>query len=407
MIRTIKNNFHFLEALLANFFYQYPSTDMTVIGVTGTDGKTTTSSMIAHILSENGLKTAVITTVGATINGKFYDTGFHTTTPSSFYLQKYLALAKKEGCSHIIIETTSHALHQHRTLGISFSIGVITNITHEHLDYHKTFENYMKAKSKLLKQSKVKFLNFDDPIYRSLIQEVPENKRYFYSLHHKNSFVLPSILPQSIKKLGSFNEQNALAASCVAKQLGINAQKITKALSTFKLPEGRMEVVHADSFQVIVDFAHTPNSFKSVLPELKEHTKGKLIHVFGAAGKRDKSKRKAMGEASEDAADIIVLTAEDPRGEDVASICREIAKGFSSHKQIDPNLISHPDTNYYVIIPERKKAIEFAIKQALPKDTVIITGKGHEKSMNVTGIEEPWSDKETVFETLQNLSETT
>lgn len=404
MIRTVKNYFHFIEALIANVAYQYPSTHMTVIGVTGTDGKTTTSSMIAHILSENGFKTAVITTVGATINGTFYETGFHTTTPSSFYLQKYLSMAKKAGCTHVVIETTSHALHQYRTLGISFEIGVITNITHEHLDYHKTLNKYMKAKSILLKRSKIKFLNFDDPIYADLRSEVPEENRYYYSLHDTHSYVLPNLLPKKIQKLGEFNMQNALAAACASKAVGVSEKDISNALQSFQLPEGRMEIVHNNSFQVVIDFAHTPNSIAKVLPQLKEATQGKLIHVFGAAGKRDATKRREMGRASASIADIIVLTAEDPRGEDVISICNQIRSGISGFKELSPKLIVRDDTKYFVIIPNRKNAIEFAIHHAKKGDIVVLTGKGHEKSMNINGLEEPWSDKEAVFESLEKLS---
>lgn len=400
MVRTLKNYYHLAISLLANFYYQYPSRSMTVIGVTGTDGKTTTSSMIAHILNSQNIKTAVITTVGAAIHGKFYETGFHTTTPSSFFLQKYLYLAKKAGCTHAVIEITSHALDQHRAMGIRFSIGIITNITHEHLDYHKTFEKYIVAKAKLLKKSKFKFLNFDDPIYSSLIKHVPEKNRYFYSLTDKDSYVPAKILPPVIKKMGKFNAQNALAAACAAKALAISNPAITKALSTFTLPEGRLEIIHSDSFQVVVDFAHTPNSLAHVLPDLKTRVKGRLIHVFGAAGKRDTSKRRAMGSASSNSSNIIVLTAEDPRGEDVTKICGQIAEGFTGFKQIDPYLISHQDNNYFVVIPDRRKAISFAISQAQPGDMVAITGKGHEKSMNITGREEPWSDKEAALEIL-------
>lgn len=404
MIRALKNYYHLAIALLANVYYQYPSRDMTVIGVTGTDGKTTTSSMIAHILIENKIKTAVITTVGAQINGKFYETGFHTTTPSSFFLQKYLSLAKKAGCTHVVIEITSHALDQHRAMGINFAIGIITNITHEHLDYHKTFERYMRAKSKLLRRSAMKFLNFDDPIYSSLIKYVPEKNRHYYSLLDKDSYTNPAILPAKLKKLGEFNMQNALAAACVCQALEIPQSHITKSLSSFTLPEGRLEVVHADSFQVIVDFAHTPNSLAKVLPGLKEEAQRRLIHVFGAAGKRDKSKRKSMGEASGNVSDVIVLTAEDPRGENIEEICAQIAEGFSGFKQIDPNLIIHEDTKYFVVIPDRKKAIAFAISRALSGDVIVLTGKGHEKSMNIKGVEEPWSDKEAVFEALGTSS---
>lgn len=404
MFQSIKNYYHFTVALLANLYYQYPSREMTVIGVTGTDGKTTTASMVAHILTSNGIKTAVITTVGASINGKFYDTGFHTTTPSSFFLQKYLHLAKKNGCTHVVIEVTSHALDQHRTLGIQFDIGVITNITHEHLDYHKTFERYIQAKAKLLKKARIKFLNFDDPIYSSLKKYVPSINRHYYSLMEKGSYAQPTVLPLEIKKLGNFNMQNALAAACVCLALGIPKKDITLALSSFQLPEGRLEVVHSDSFQIIVDFAHTPNSLQKVLPDLKENAKGRLIHVFGAAGKRDTSKREAMGRASSNISDIIVLTAEDPRGEDVTTICEQVAKGFSGFKHINPNLIVRKDSRYFVVIPDRKKAIEFAVFQAQKGDVIAITGKGHEKSMNIKGQEEPWSDKEAVFQALEKLS---
>jgi UDP-N-acetylmuramoyl-L-alanyl-D-glutamate--2,6-diaminopimelate ligase len=382
MVRKIKNYYHLGEAITSNLFYRFPGKKSTVIGVTGTDGKTTTASILSSILTDAGYKTALITTIGAYINGKFYDTGFHTTTPSSRVLQKYIKKAVSENCKYIIIEITSHALDQNRVWGIPIKIGIVTNITNEHLDYHKTYEHYLKAKSKLLKMSKIPIINRDDKSYSILKKMLAYRNIVEYSLTNGE------LLPGKMNLIGEFNMQNALAAATAAKQLGVDEEIIKKSISGFEAPEGRQAVVHEDSFKVIVDFAHTPNAFEQVLPVVKKETKGKLIHVFGAAGKRDPYKRPHMGNASSKYSDIIILTAEDPRGENIKKINLHIMAGF----QRDVEAFE---------VTDRLEAIKRAIGLAKKGDTVLITGKGHERSMNIDGKHEiPWNDKEAVNEIL-------
>lgn len=391
MLRKLKNTYHFLQAILANIYYGFPSRKLTVIAVTGTDGKTTTASILAEILLAAGLKTALITTVGAKINTTFYDTGFHTTTPSPFALQKYLKLAKSQGCTHVVLEATSHSIDQYRIWGIPIEIGILTNITREHLDYHKTYHKYLNVKMKLLTLAKTRIINKDDESFSYLVQILPQLNTHTYSLEDTLS------LPTTMNIKGDYNMQNALAASAAAMLLGIEDETIKLAVSHFTAPEGRQEVVHESAFKVIVDFAHTPNSFEKVLPEMKAEAKGRLIHVFGAAGKRDRSKRALMGKTASNFDDVIILTAEDPRGEKIESICEEIVQGILNFERIDPEKYEDKlAANFYCIIPDRKNAIEFAINLAKKGDIVLLTGKGHEKSLNYTGRETPWSEKEAV-----------
>ncbi|HMS22816.1 MAG TPA: UDP-N-acetylmuramyl-tripeptide synthetase [Candidatus Levybacteria bacterium] len=391
MLQVAKNKYHLGQAILAKLKTRANLGKLTIIGITGTDGKTTTATLLYKILTKAGIKTAVVTTIGAYIGDKFYETGFHTTTPSSFALQKYLKLALQENCTNVILETTSHALDQNRTWGIPFKIGILTNITHEHLDYHKTYENYLGAKAKLLKRAKKRILNMDDASYDILRKQIGDKELFGYSLHNKNAYATASDLPSKLSIMGEFNKQNALAAIAAAKLLGVSSNVIKNAVSEFTAPDGRQEVVHDDEFRVIVDFAHTPGSFEKILPEIKKMTTGRLIHVFGAAGKRDALKRPHMGNSSSKYADIIVLTAEDPRGESVEMINTHIMAGFQ--KEVDLHSI-----------PNRRKAIEKALSLAQKGDIVLLTGKGHEKTINYDGSEIPWSDKEAVFEILDKHS---
>ncbi|MGE5041999.1 MAG: Mur ligase family protein [Candidatus Levyibacteriota bacterium] len=384
MVRRFKNYYHLLQAASANVLYNFPSKELTVIGVTGTDGKTTTSSILFNILKEAGYKTALVTTIGAYIHDDFYETGLHTTTPSARTLQKYIKKAKQSGCTHLVLEITSHGLDQNRAWGIPFQIGVITNVTHEHLDYHKTYERYVKAKSKLLRVAKIAILNKDDASYPLLTTMLKNKPHLSYSLKKDE------LLPKEMKIIGAFNKQNALAAATAAKELGVSEEVIKQTVSSFTAPEGRQEIIHDDAFKVIIDFAHTPNAFEQVLPVIKKQTKGRLIHVFGAAGKRDMSKRPEMGRASSTYADTVILTAEDPRGEDMDKINSEIKSGF----------VKKPALYEY---HNRKEAIRFALGLAKKGDSILLTGKGHEKSINYNGKEEAWSDKETVFEVLNKV----
>lgn len=396
VIRKFKNTAHLLLAALANFIYAFPSKNMVVIGVTGTDGKTTTSSLIYHILRESGQKVALISTIGAKIDGKDYETGFHVTTPSAFQLQKYIKIAKKKNCTHVILEVTSHALNQNRVFGIKFNIGVLTNITHEHLDYHKGYKNYVYEKLKLLKNSNIAICNSNGDWFSYIQKEIPAEKLKTYSLNgHLKSDTSVKTLPFKIKTslMGDFNLENIIAGTLVAMELKINPAIIDSAIQSFESPVGRGQVIKSkDIGMIMIDFAHTPNAFESILKEIKSKTTGKVIHVFSCAGERDKSKRSLMGKVASNYDDVMILTSEDPRSESVTNINEEIMSGIERHTTLEIHQI-----------PDRKDAICYALSLAKGNDTVIITGKGHERSMNYGHGEIPWSDEKVVKDYIDKI----
>lgn len=397
-VRFAKNSVHFLLAYLANLIYGFPSRNMVVIGVTGTDGKTTTSSILYHILQQSGARTALISTVGAFIGEKKYDVGFHVTTPSPFFLQKYIRKAYKLGTKYLVLEVTSHALDQNRVAGVHFDATILTNITHEHLDYHGTYDRYVKAKMKLLLRSPFNVVNIDDGSFAYIKKRVPSETLYTYSLTNKSANISLNDFTITTNLFGDFNKLNALAAVAIARKLQIPDETIQSALLSIQAPEGRQEIIKAKGFTVIVDFAHTPYSFEKMLPEARKLLvgNGKLIHVFGAAGKRDFLKRPRMGEISSLNADIIILTAEDPRSESVSEINNQIKQGINEKfKEIESSEYKD-DRNVVIEIEDRKKALEFAVSIANKGDVVIATGKGHELSMNLGDGEIPWDEKKTI-----------
>jgi UDP-N-acetylmuramoyl-L-alanyl-D-glutamate--2,6-diaminopimelate ligase len=383
---------HYPLAVLANIIYLAPSRKIKVIGVTGTDGKTTTVNMIYQILKAAGKKVSMISTINAFIGDTAYETGFHITSPHPFTVQQLIKKAVQSGSEYIILEVTSNGLDQFRFWGIKFDIGVITNITHDHLDYHKTWENYFQAKAKLLKGVRVAVLNNDEAHFERL-KKLSSGKIVAFGLTKQANFN-PQKFPVKLKILGDFNVQNALAASAVAVNLGIDSKVIKTALSNFSTLTGRMEEIPNNlGFRVFIDFAHTPNSLDKALRNLKKLTKGKLIAVFGAASERDRLKRPLMGEVSAKTADITILTSEDPRNEDPHKIIKEISQGaIKAGAMEDVSLFKEPD---------REKAIKLALKMAQNGDAIAILGKGHEKSMNIKGVETPWNDKEAVEKTLK------
>ncbi|MDO8610377.1 MAG: Mur ligase family protein [bacterium] len=386
-IQKIKNIFHLFQAIIANIVYGFPGRKIKIIGITGTDGKTTTTHLIYHILKNAGKKVSMISTVYAKIGDKEYDIGFHVTTPDIFPLQKFLKESVKNGDEFFVLETTSHALDQHRIFGIPFEVSVITNVTHEHLDYHKTYDNYVKTKAKLLLSSKYSIINSDDRSVALLDKILKSHEKKYFSVgfKHKSDFHL-----SYLKKVLGYNKYNYLSAYSVTTLLNIPEKIIVKAMDTFKLPAGRLETVYKKDFIVIIDFAHTPNAFKEVLPLIRKEylkNKGKLIHVFGAASQRDSTKRPFMGKYSDQFSDLTILTEEDCRQEDPNKICNEIAQG-----------ISHKDK--YQIITDRQDAINKAILLAQKGDVVVLTGKSHEKSLCRGKKEYPWSEHEAVKKAL-------
>ncbi|MFH0943070.1 MAG: UDP-N-acetylmuramoyl-L-alanyl-D-glutamate--2,6-diaminopimelate ligase [Candidatus Beckwithbacteria bacterium] len=334
---------HLPQAILANLIYNFPGRKLTVIGITGTSGKTSVCHLLHHILKANGFKAALLSTVSVP--------GLHVTNPEPFALQKLLNQNLKAGYTHVVLEVTSHGLDQYRNWGIKFAYGLITNITHEHLDYHQTFANYRRAKLKLLKLSEIKV-----------------------------SFASAEDFPQA----------NLNAASAIALKLGIKQSAIDRAVKSFPGVPGRMEVIQSKPFRIVIDFAHKPDALEKALVALRSQTKNRLISVFGCAGLRDTAKRPIMGEISSRLADITILTAEDPRTEDVNQIIKEIKSGWK--KQLN---------NQLLIKPDRQQAINLSLKLARSGDTVVLFGKAHEKSMCFGTIETDWSEHQAVRKALK------
>ena len=392
MWRKIKNIYHLFVAVLANILLFFPSRGMKVVAVTGTDGKTTTVNLIYHILKESGAKTSMISSISAVIDNKVYDTGFHVTTPTSFALQKFLRKARKAKSEYFVLEVTSHAVDQHRIFGIPIKVAVLTNITNEHLDYHKTYDNYLKTKLRVLKKAEICVVNSDDNSY-TLLSEAKAKKSQenwiTYGLSESSDYNENTFDIKQSKLLGEFNKYNVLAAVGASKALGIKDDVIKKAVASFRMPIGRADYVYEKDFSVMIDFAHTPSAFEQILKAVRPTVKGKIIHVFGSAGERDALKRPFLGEISSQYCDILVLTAEDPRKEDVDKIIAEIETGVKREKC------------EVIRIPDRKEAIQAAVQMANKNDLVLITGKAQEASMNYGKGEEYWSEFEAVEEALR------
>ncbi len=391
--KAINYGKHFPDAVMANAKYGFPGKKIKVIGVTGTDGKTTTVNMIYQVLRDAGVKVSMVSTINATIAGKSYDTGFHVTSPAARDIQRFLKMAVDHGDQVIVLEITSHALDQFRSWGIPFEVGVITNITREHLDYHRTMENYILAKAKLIQSAKVAVLNKDDENY-SQLKKLVQGKVVDVSIKNPADLTLKKY-PLTLKIPGEYNLSNALQTLAVAQVLGVETKKAVKTLESFTSLDGRMEEIpNKKGLTIMVDFAHTPNGLEKVLQALRPKTRGKIIAVFGAASQRDVGKRPIMGQIAARFADVVILTAEDPRFEDPNTIIEEIAAGsLAVGAKVNQTLFKEPN---------RQKAIELALSMAKKGDTIGIFGKGHEKTMNIKGKETPWSDKAAVLKALKN-----
>lgn len=386
----LKNYWHLVVAVMAVIYYRNPGRNLKIIGVTGTDGKTTTSTLIYHLLKQAGFQVALISTVAAYIDKEEIDTGFHVTSPDPWSLQKLLHRINQQDIEYVVLEATSHGLDQQRFFGITFNLGVLTNISHEHLDYHKTLTNYARAKAKLFAKAKIAVLNKKEASYKLIKPFLPENivvapygdKASRSPINH----IIKTKFPQA------YNQLNAAAAVGVVAYLGAKEKDIIEGIKTFPGIKGRMEVIKNNlGIRAIVDFAHTPNALEQVLKALRQTAKGKLIVVYGSAGLRDRAKRKLMGRIGSELADEVILTAEDPRTESVWAIIDEMMS------QITTNL------GHIHKIPDRQQAIDLAVSLAQKGDTVAVLGKGHEQSMCYGKIEYPWSDQEAIHKSFAKL----
>jgi len=400
-------------------FQGFPADKLVLMGITGTDGKTTTANMLYHILRAAHYPVGIISTVNAVFDDHAIDTGFHVTTPDAPAVQNYLAHMLSMGATHVILEATSHGLAQSRLASSPFDYAILTNITHEHLDYHHTFEEYRSAKSLLFsglidglskdgKHPRAAILNQDDASFPYLraITSVPivsyglNSNADIYASHismtdNCTKFLVNGIdldnkrfqCQVSLSLLGDYNIYNALAAIALTRcVLGIESETIQAGFESLQDIPGRMEKIElGQDFVTIVDFAHTPNALKRALQSSRKLTNGRLIAVFGSAGLRDREKRRLMAEVSAELADLTILTAEDPRSESLDQILKEMAEGMQSK--------SLHESEHYWRIPDRREAIRFAVRLAQPGDLVILCGKGHEQSMCFGSTEYAWDDR--------------
>jgi UDP-N-acetylmuramoyl-L-alanyl-D-glutamate--2,6-diaminopimelate ligase len=374
--------YHYIQAIAAGFKYKFPGKKLRVIAVTGTNGKTTTSFMIWHMLNQAGHKTGLMTTVAYGVEKLKPELG-HMTTVDAFTLNRRIREIKDQGAEFLVLEVTSHALAEFRTLGIPVEIAVFTNLTHEHLDYHKTFARYRAAKGKLFKKAKFSILNADDPTF-SYYKMLTKNYSSYGIKHGQNRPEKIQLQVSGVKYLyhdmnietkipGEFNVYNSLAAAMVGEKLGLKPEEIENGLKTLESVEGRMNVIdEGQPFTVIVDYAHAPDALEKVFESVKNH-KGRIISVHGGAGRRDPSTRPIRGRILAKYSDIVIITEDDSRDEDPEKIATAFIEGAKKEgKTLGKDLFKELN---------RKKAIELALGTAKKGDLVLILGKGHEKTI--------------------------
>lgn len=442
MPQSLKNLYHKFQSLWGNILYGFPASTLKVIAVTGTDGKTTTATLIYEMLKHAGYEVGLITSVSAKIGNKEFDTGFHVTTPDPWIIPKYLRMMLDSGIKWVVLEVTSHAIDQNRIAHIGLEKAVFTNITSEHLDYHKTWRGLAETKTRLISYLKeggevvyksdemgAKLIHRKVKDCRTVLLETTcsnelarkksvtrEGIRFKYMIKQKDYDIFLPIL-------GEYNISNAQCAIKAVEGL-VSGKKLVEALSEFKGIPGRMEIVRQKRpCTIIVDFAHTSNALKNALittAKIKE--KGRVIVVFGTAGLRDRYKRPKMGLYAAKYADIVIITAEDPRTERLEKINDSILKGalkkygflqkrFANRKafkktnienlrRYTAETIQKEYTPVFVFdeenVKSREDAIDLAVSLAKSDDIVILTGKGHEKSLCFGNTEYAWSDQEAV-----------
>jgi UDP-N-acetylmuramoyl-L-alanyl-D-glutamate--2,6-diaminopimelate ligase len=419
LFKQIEPYGHLGEAILLNTIKGFPARDLKVIGVTGTNGKTTTSFLIHRMLHEAGYKVGLMTTVayGAGMDIKPQMT--HMTTASVPVLLERIAELKAAGVEWLVLETTSHALAQYRVWGVPYSIAVMTNITHEHLAYHGTFERYVEAKKMMFTQAnsnqqglQVGIINAEDNSAELFAKAIANPVTYgtekgdmratdielssqgvaYTATHNDRTYHIRCQLP------GSFNVYNSLAAVLVGEAVGLSKEQIEQGIAALPAVEGRMTRVNeGQPFAAIVDYAHSPDSFQKLFSDLRPVVTGKLIVVFGSQGGGDTAKRPIQGELAGRFADEVIITEEDDRQEDGNKIMDEIAAGAEKAGK-------RRGRDIFTIL-DRTEAMAFAIKRAKKGDTVLFLGKGHEKTIERNDKEYPWDEIGTVRRLLrQNTS---
>jgi UDP-N-acetylmuramoyl-L-alanyl-D-glutamate--2,6-diaminopimelate ligase len=394
---------------MAHNFFGQPSEKMKVVGVTGTNGKTTIVTLLYKLFTSLGYKCGLLSTVENHIGDKKVP-ATHT-TPDAISLNALLRQMVDEGCTHVFMESSSHAIQQHRITGLKFAGGIFSNITHDHLDYHKTFDEYIRVKKSFfdsLSSGAFAVSNADDKRGEVMLQNTYA-RRYFYSLKTMADFkgkilenslmgLVMTINDQEVhfRLIGEFNAYNLLAVYGAAMCMNEDKQEVLRLLSILTGAEGRFDYIMSRKEKVIaiVDYAHTPDALLNVLVTIKKLKKGfeQLITVVGCGGDRDKTKRPVMAEAACEYSDKVIFTSDNPRSEDPAQIIKDMEEGLSAAAR-----------RKYISIVDRKEAIKTAISLAKPEDIVLVAGKGHEKYQEIKGVKTHFDDKEIVKEMFEML----
>ena len=366
---------------VADLFYGRPSHSLWVAGITGTDGKSTTSYLLHHILNAAGVKAGLLSTVEVIGAGKRAPAPGHFTTPEAPEIHRILAEMRAEGLTHVVLETSSHALSERRVANVDYDLAVFTNLSPEHLDHYPDMEAYFRAKKKLFEMSPAGITNADSSYGQRLIG--PQTTTYgleagmvrtrnlnFSSSGTQFDLITPDFEGQGfLPLLGTYNVYNALAAMSAAVSAGVAWPTALAALASFSGVPGRMQIISREPFLSAVDFAHTPAAIRSALAALRPLTQGKLIIVLGAPGERDRQKRFFMGQAAAQGADLVILSEDDSRSEALSEILAELERGVKSTDKTP------------LVIPERHRAIGKAVEMAQPGDTLLLAGKGHETTL--------------------------
>ena len=408
---------HLIEAFLTNLIYGFPLKNLKVIGVTGTNGKTTTTLLIHQMLNNAGFKVGFMSTIGYGYKDQFINQEHHMTSVSTKEMIQRINQMKQQGIEWLVLETTSHALAQHRVYGVPYSIAVFTNLTHEHLAYHHTFERYRQAKVKLFSQTnsnqkglQIGIVNQDDPNTSYFTRNIKHSLSYGIQSGDlkaskinlgQNSVQFETHYREQIYKIncnipGSFNVYNSLATLAVGIVLKLTPQQIEQGIDQLKFVEGRMNKIDQNQkFTVIVDYAHSPDSFEKLFKDIKPTVKGKLIVLFGSLGGGDKEKRPLQGQLAGQFADYIYLCEEDDRLENPRQIMNDIVEGIKkTGKKFNQD---------YFLIHDRPTAIKTALQKASDNDTVLLLGKGHEKTIEHADGEHPWNETQVAIKALNEL----
>jgi UDP-N-acetylmuramoyl-L-alanyl-D-glutamate--2,6-diaminopimelate ligase len=419
-VGVVDNTRETLAPVAARFFDQ-PGEKLGVIGITGTDGKTTTTYLVDAMLRANGLRTGMVGTVAIRIGDSFVEHDTRQTTPESLEVQRLLSDMAHASVDWAVLEATSHALALYRLNHCPFDIGIFTNVTREHLDFHGTVEAYRDAKAQLIRRveqgqgrpyPRGVIVNLDDPGARS-IGETTDLDVTWFSVENASATLfadniqvtangtsfrlnhLSQAVPVNLKLIGRYNVFNALAAAGAGLTLGLELRQIATGLESLTHVPGRMQPVNCGQpFNVIVDYAHSPASLSATLELIQSVTDRRVILVMGSAGERDRGKRPEQGRIAVEMADLSIFTSEDPRFEDPALIIDEIAAGA-----LDAGALESKD---FVRIEDRKQAIEFAVARAQPGDTILLAGKGHETSMIYQDSRRPWNETQVARIALEN-----